>query len=68
MANIRTASKVGTIYYDLYDGEGFIVLNDRWFVLLPDICELDVLQDLIADLTEMYDDVHAETFSEVDPD
>ena len=49
MANIRTASKVGTIYYDLYDGEGFIVLNDRWFVLLPDICELDVLQDLIAD-------------------
>lgn len=68
MADIKTAAKVGTIYYDLYDGEGFIVLNERWFVLLPDICELDVLQDLIADLTEMYDDVRAETFSEVDPD
>ena len=67
MANIRTASKVGTIYYDLYDGEGFIVLNDRWFVLLPDICELDVLQDLIADLSDMYDDAHGEMFSGVDP-
>jgi hypothetical protein len=68
MTQVRTAAKVGSIYYDMDTGEGFVVLNERWYVIFSDNIEEDVLQDLIADLTEMYDDVHAETFSEVDPD
>ena len=61
---IRTAAKVGSIYYDLHDGEGFDVLNERWYVLLEDICELDVIQDIIADLTQLYEDRHAEVFTD----
>jgi len=61
---IRTAAKVGSIYYDLHDGEGFVVLNERWYVLLEDICELDVIQDIIADLTQLYEDRHAEVFTD----
>jgi hypothetical protein len=62
--DIRTAAKVGSIYYDLHDGEGFVVLNERWYVLLEDICELDVIQDIIADLTQLYEDRHAEVFTD----
>ena len=62
--DVRTAAKVGSIYYDLNDGEGFVVLNERWYVLLEDICELDVIQDIIADLTQLYEDRHAEVFTE----
>jgi hypothetical protein len=61
---VRTAAKVGSIYYDLNDGEGFVVLNERWYVLLEDICELDVIQDIIADLTQHYEDRHAEVFTD----
>jgi hypothetical protein len=62
--DIRPAAKVGSIYYDLHDGEGFVVLNERWYVLLEDICELDVIQDIIADLTQLYEDRHAEVFTD----
>lgn len=61
--DIRTAAKVGSIYYDLHDGEGFVVLNERWYVLLEDVCELDVIQDIIADLTRLYEDRHEEVFT-----
>jgi len=61
---VRTAANVGSIYYDLNDGEGFVVLNERWYVLLEDICELDVIQDIIADLTQLYEDRHAEVFTD----
>tara|TARA_S200002703_G_scaffold45299_1_gene39574 strand:+ start:128 stop:328 length:201 start_codon:yes stop_codon:yes gene_type:complete len=61
--NIKTAAKVGSIYYDLNGGEGFVVLNERWHILLGDVCELDVLQDILADLTRLYEDRHAEVFT-----
>jgi len=63
---VKTAAKVGHIYYDLHSGEGFVVLNERWYCLLEDVCELDVIQDVIADMTELYEDRHSVVFPKVD--
>ena len=63
---VKTAATVGSIYYDLHDGEGFVVLNERWYVLLEDICELDVIKDVITDMERLYEDRHSVVFDKVD--
>lgn len=60
MANVKTAANVGSIYYDMYTGEGFVVLNERWHVIFhPDPeKELNVILDVCRDMEELYKELH----------
>ena len=60
MANVKTAANVGSIYYDMYTGEGFVVLNERWYVIFdpePE-AELNVILDVCRDMEDLYKDLH----------
>jgi len=60
MANVKTAANVGSIYYDMYTGKGFVVLNERWYVIFhpePEK-ELNVILDVCRDMEDLYKELH----------
>jgi hypothetical protein len=62
MTQVRTAAKVGSIYYDMDTGEGFVVLNERWYVIFSDNIEeeINVILDVRRDMDDFYKQVHDE--------
>jgi hypothetical protein len=62
MTKVRTAAKVGSIYYDMDTGEGFVVLNERWYVIFSDNTEeeINVILDVRRDMDDFYKQVHDE--------
>jgi hypothetical protein len=62
MTQVRTAAKVGSIYYDMDTGEGFVVLNERWYVIFSDNTEeeINVILDVRRDMDDFYKQVHDE--------
>jgi hypothetical protein len=62
MTQVRTAAEVGSIYYDMDTGEGFVVLNERWYVIFSDNTEeeINVILDVRRDMDDFYKQVHDE--------
>ena len=62
MTQVRTAAKVGSIYYDMDTGKGFVVLNERWYVIFSDNTEeeINVILDVRRDMDDFYKQVHDE--------
>lgn len=62
MTQVRTAAKVGSIYYDMDTGEGFVVLNERWYVIFSNNTEeeINVILDVRRDMDDFYKQVHDE--------
>ncbi len=56
MNNVRTAAEVGSIYYDFDTKEGFVVLNERWWVIFNDNREeeLNVILDVARDMEDLH--------------
>ena len=55
--SVLVQKEIGTLNVNSDTGEGQIILNEGWWEY-PAIFQLDTLNDMIGELTELYNEIH----------